>query len=413
VLTNEWNWARNRRLEATGLVIPASVEELADTVAGADHIRALGSRHSFTDIADSPGLLVSLAALPPDVEIDSEARVATVAAGMRYGDVARALHDRGWALAAMASLPHISVAGAVATGTHGSGDRTGSLAASVTAVEAVTADGSLARVVRGEQDFDGSVVALGALGVVTRLTLEVEPAYPMRQDVFLDLPWEVLESDLGAVTGAAQSVSMFTDFAGESVRQVWLKSRGEAAPEAPRGTHPAAAQVSMLPGGPPEPVTEQLGTPGLWLDRLPHFRLGFTPSRGEELQSEYLLPRDNALDAIGHLRRLAPRLGPVLQVAEIRTVASDPLWLSSSYGTDVVGFHFTWVRDHDAVYAVLPLIEDALLPLGARPHWGKCFVAAAAELEGLYPRLPDFRTLRERVDPTRKFANPWLERVVG
>jgi alditol oxidase len=410
---DEWNWAHSHRLAGTELLHPASIDELADVVAAAAHVRALGSRHSFTDLADSRGALVSLEALPAAVDVDAGRRVATVSAGMRYGEVARALHEQGWALATLASLPHISVAGAVATGTHGSGDTTASLAGAVAAVEMVTADGSLLQVSRGEPDFDGSVVALGALGVVTRLTLDVEPAFDMRQDVFVDLPWDTVEADLAAVTGAAYSVSMFTDFLGDTVGQVWLKSRSDVPPTAPRGARPAPGPVSMLRDAPQEPITQQGGVVGPWLDRLPHFRMEFTPSRGAELQSEYLLPRSNALAALAALRGLAPRFAPVLQVAEVRTVAADSLWLSSSFGTAVVGVHFTWLRDEPAVYAVLPAIEDALLPLGARPHWGKCFTATSADLEPLYPRLPDFRSLRERSDPTGKFSNDWLERVVG
>jgi xylitol oxidase len=410
---DEWNWAHSHRLEGTGIARPSSTDELAETVASASHVRALGSRHSFTDIADSRGLLVSLDGLPGTVDVNTGRRTATVGAGMRYGEVARLLHEQGWALATLASLPHISVAGAVATGTHGSGDLTRSLAGAVAGIELVTADGSSVQVERDDADFDGCVVALGALGIVTRLTLDIEPAFDMRQDVYLDLPWDVVEDDLDAVTGAAYSVSLFTDFLGDTIGQAWLKSRGTEAPGAPRGARPAPGPVSMLPGGPQEPITEQGGVVGPWLDRLPHFRMEFTPSRGAELQSEYLLPRRHALEALAALRRLAPRFAPVLQVSEIRTVAADSLWLSSSFGTSVVGVHFTWVRDEPAVYAVLPAIEDALLPLGARPHWGKCFTATAGDLEPLYPRLRDFRALRERRDPAGKFANPWVERVIG
>ena len=179
------------------------------------------------------------------------------------------------------------------------------------------------------------------------------------------------------------------------------------------GAVAATTAVHMLEGGAIEAVTQQGGVPGPWLDRLPHFRMEFTPSRGEELQSEYLLPREHALTAIERLRGLADGMAPVLQVTELRTVAADDHWLSSSYGHDVVGVHFTWVRDEERVYAVLPAIEEALLPLGARPHWGKCFVAASRELEPLYPRMADFRALRDRVDPDRVFGNAFLDRVIG
>ena len=412
------NWAGNHTYQARRLARPRSVPELQELVAGADRIRALGSRHSFTAIADTDGVLVSTADLadpmrPGAVEVDAEARTATVPGGASYGLVAAELERHGWALASLASLPHISVAGAVATGTHGSGDRTGSLSAAVAGLELVTADGSLAHVARGEEGFDGSVVALGALGVVTRVTLDVEPTYAVRQDVFTGLPWSVVEAELDAITGAADSVSLFTRFDDTAVRQVWCKSRGADSPPDLFGAPRATRVLHMLDGAPTESVTDQTGTPGPWLERLPHFRPEFTPSRGAELQSEYLVPRRQALAALAELRRLQPAFGPVMQNAEIRTVAADPLWLSGSHDEAVVGFHFTWDLDEARVYAVLPDIEAALLPLGGRPHWGKCFVASAAELAPLYPRWADFGRLREERDPGRKFGGAFLDRVLG
>ncbi|GAA2734349.1 alditol oxidase [Pedococcus aerophilus] len=414
----ERNWAGNHTYAAARLVAPRSVPDLQALVAGADRVRALGSRHSFTGLADTEGVLVSTAALedpstPGAVEVDAGARTATVPGGASYGLVAAELERQGWALASLASLPHISVAGAVATGTHGSGDRTGSLSAAVAGLELVAADGSLVQVRRGDEGFEGCVVALGALGVVTRVTLDVEPTYAVRQDVFTGLPWSVLESDLDAITGAADSVSLFTRFDDTGVRQVWCKSRGaDSTPDffgAPRATR----VMHMLDGAPTESVTDQTGEPGPWLERLPHFRLEFTPSRGAELQSEYLVPRHHALAALAELRRLQPVFASVMQNAEIRTVASDPLWLSGSHDVDVVGFHFTWELDEAGVHAVLPDIEAALLPLGARPHWGKCFAASADELAPLYPRWDDFQRLRDAHDPGRKFGGPFLDRVLG
>ena len=409
----ETNWAGNHTYVASTLVRPRSVEELQEVVAATERVRALGSRHSFTDLPDTDGVLVSLTDLPTTVEVDAQARTATVRGRAAYGEVATELERQGWALANLASLPHISVAGAVATGTHGSGDENGSLATAVAALEIVGPDGELRRVARGDADFDGSVVALGALGIVTGVTLDIEPTYAVSQLVCTGLPWDRLTADLDAVTSAAYSVSLFTRWDDEEVRQVWLKSRGAGTPIPPPGTRPASGPVHMLDGGAVESVTGQGGVPGPWLDRLPHFRMGFTPSRGEELQSEYLFPREHALTAIERLRALGPRLAPILQVAELRTVAADDLWLSSAYGRPVVGVHLTWVRDPRAVYAALPAIEAELLPLGARPHWGKCFVAGRDDLAGLYPRMGDFVRLRERVDPTGKFGNAFLDRVLG
>lgn len=409
----ERNWAGNITYRAQGVARPAGVEELQALVAGSERVRALGSRHSFTDLTDTDGILVALSDLPQELEVDEAAGTVTVGAGQDYGTVGAALETRGWALANLASLPHISVAGAVATGTHGSGDGLRSLAAAVAAVELVGPDGELRTVARGDAAFEGSVVALGALGVVTRLTLDVEPSYTMRQDVYTEMPWHVVESEFDAITSSADSVSLFTRLDHRGVLQVWRKSRSGEAPGELFGSRRATGPMHMLDGAPAESVTDQSGTHGPWLDRLPHFRREFTPSRGEELQSEYLVDRSVALDALAALRQLEPRFADVLQVVEIRTVAADELWLSSSHQRPTVGFHFTWLLDEPAVYAVLPAIEAALLPLGARPHWGKCFVATADDLAPLYPRWDDFRRLRAAADPGGKFGNAFLDTVIG
>jgi xylitol oxidase len=412
---DERNWAGNLTYAARALVTPRTLDELQELVAGAERVRALGSRHSFTAISDTEGLLVSLAGLPDvgTVVVDPQVGTATVGAGAAYGAVAAELERQGWALATLASLPHISVAGAVATGTHGSGDSTGSLASAVAAIEYLDPQGEVRALRRGDPDFDGSVVALGVLGIVTRVTLDVEPTYRVRQDVFTGLSWESVEQHFDAITSTAHSTSMFTRFDEGGIRQAWFKSRAADGPSQTFGAAPATGPLHMLEDAPTESVTDQTGVPGPWLDRLPHFRMASTPSRGAELQSEYLVPRSAGRSAMDELRRLAGVMAPVLEVAEIRTVARDPLWLSSSYDTDVVAFHFTWLLDEPRVYAVLPAIEAALLPLGARPHWGKCFVARASELAPLYPRWDDFRRLRDQLDPGRKFGNAFLEGVLG
>jgi xylitol oxidase len=404
------NWAGNHTYSATQVHRPTTVEQLQDVVACADRVRALGSRHSFTDVADTEGVLVSTLDLPADVEVDADRRRVRVGGGVLYGRLAEELQRQGRALATMASLPHISVAGAIATGTHGSGDGTGSLAAAVAGLEYVGADGALHTVTRGDADFDGQVVAVGALGVVTHVTFDVEPSYDVRQDLWTGLSWDAAVEHFDAVTSSAYSVSLFTDWSGDRIDQVWLKSRAGEPPTDLWGATAATETLHMLPGADVGAVTRQGGITGPWNRRLPHFRMEFTPSRGEELQSEYLVPRTEISTAIERVRALAPTFVHLLQVGEIRTVAADPLWLSGAYGADAVALHFTWWRDVEGVYAALPAIEDALLPLGTRPHWGKCFVATADRLRPAYPRFDDFRALATRLDPDRKFGNAWLAR---
>jgi xylitol oxidase len=411
------NWAGNLDYAAQVCARPASLDELASVLATPGPVRPLGSRHSFNDVADTTGVHVQVDGLDdgrPPVALDAASGVASVNAGLRYGEVARALQARGRALGNMASLPHISVAGAVATATHGSGDANRSLAGDVVGLEVMTVDGELRRITR-ERDADvfaGTVVSLGALGVVTRVELATRPTFDVRQDVALDVPWDAVLEDLDAVTGAAYSVSLFTDWAGPSVRQVWFKSVvDDGAPAGRPEPLPhlrwASEDVHPLPGVDPVACTPQVGVAGAWHDRLSHFRLEFTPSAGAELQTEYLLPRTRAVEAIEAVREIAPQVAPLLQVSEVRTVAADDLWLSP-FGVDAVGLHFTWLPRGEEVAALLPLLEERLLPLGGRPHWGKLFAVEAAELRGLYPRFGDFRELAERFDPQGRLRGGYV-----
>jgi xylitol oxidase len=411
----ETNWAGNIAYRAEALHRPATLEELQEIVAGAPRVRVLGSRHSFSDIADS-AQLVALDGLPADVRVDHAAGTVSCNAGLRYGELDAVLHAEGVALHNLASLPHISVAGAVATATHGSGEANGNLATAVAGLELVTSSGDVVTARRGDPDFEGMVVGLGALGAVTRITLDVEPAYDVRQRVFEDLGWDALLEHFDAIAGAAYSTSVFTRW-GPNVEMVWLKSRVTDAPEEVRdelfGARPATVDRHPIPGLDPVNCSPQLGRPGRWSDRLPHFRMGFTPSNGEELQSEYLLPRRHAVAAIQALRPLAGQIRPLLQVSEIRTVAADRLWMSPQYGQDTVGIHFTWAREPDAVGRVLHAVEAALDPFDPRPHWGKVFQADAAAIGPRYERLGDFTRLAARLDPRGAFRNGWLERVLG
>ena len=407
---SEANWAGNYTYRADELHRPSSLEQVQEIIVNASRARVLGSRHSFTDIADSAELL-TLDGLPTDIAVDHAAGTVSCSAGLRYGELAETLKAEGVALANLASLPHISVAGAVATATHGSGDANGNLATAVAGLEMVTSSGETLTASRGDADFDGLVVGLGALGAVTRITLDVEPAYHVRQRAFEGLAWDALFENFDEISSTGYSVSVFTRW-GEAIDHVWVKSRVTDAPEQVRaelfGATAATADRHPIPGIDPVNCTPQLGVPGLWSDRLPHFRMGFTPSSGEELQSEYLVPRRHAAAAIQALRELTAVVRPVLQVSEIRTVAADRLWMSPQYGQDTIAVHFTWEPDQDAVERVLVAVEAALAPFDARPHWGKLFLADAATIAPRYERLPDFARLVDRLDPRGAFRNGWL-----
>ncbi|MDQ1579786.1 MAG: alditol oxidase, partial [Microbacteriaceae bacterium] len=331
-MTSELNWAGNYGYRAERIATPDSLDEAREIVATSPLVRPLGSRHSFNDLADTDGVLVSLAGLPQRFEIDLAWRTVTVGGAMRYGDVARLLNEAGWALHSMASLPHISIAGAIATATHGSGNRLGNLATAVRGLEVLTADGELRSLTRGDGDFAGAVVGLGALGLVVAVTLDIQPTFDVSQRLFENLPWSVALEHFDEVTSSAYSVSLFTDWSEESIGQVWLKARVDepsAIGDTLFGATAATAPLHMIRGISPENATEQLGVGGPWHERLPHFKLAFTPSNGEEIQSEYLVPRRFAAPAIEALRGLAGRITPILQISEIRTVAADELWLST------------------------------------------------------------------------------------
>jgi xylitol oxidase len=382
-------------------------------------VRALGARHSFNAIADSPGELISLERFERVVAIDRQRRTVTVDAGIRYGDLCPELHRAGFALPNLASLPHLSVAGACATATHGSGDRNGNLATAVAALELVTADGTVVALSRERHgdDFRGAVVGLGGLGVVTHLTLDLVPTFELRQEVYEDLPLAQLDAHFDDLTASAHSVSLFTDWRAARFHQVWLKRRvtdGAALALDPErlGARPATGQRHPIPGLPAQNCTAQLGQPGPWHERLPHFRMEATPSSGAELQSEYLVPRRHAVAALRTIAGLRDRVAPLLQVSEVRTIAADDLWLSPCYGQACVGIHFTWVPDWPAVSALLLLLEEQLAPLEARLHWGKLFTMPPERLLALYPKLPDFRDLLRRYDPAGKFRNAFLDRYI-
>jgi xylitol oxidase len=408
------NWAGNYRYRARRVHRPTSIDELTSLVARLPRVRILGSRHSFTDLADADEL-ISLESLPADITIDDSTGSVSFGAALRYGELATHLDSHGLALANLASLPHVTVAGAVATATHGSGLRLGNLATSVAALEIVNSAGEVVARHRGQPDFDGMVVGLGAFGAVTRLTLDVEPSFQVSQRVYERLKWHTFLEHFEEIEAAGYSVSVFTNW-GSEVDQIWVKRRADGSgPESEElfGAKPATGQRHPIRGMDASSCTPQLGLVGPWFDRLPHFAMAHVPSAGREVQSEYLVPRRHASDAIHAVRQLASRIRPLLQVSELRLVAADRLWMSPQYGTDTLGIHFTWLPDEPAVRKVLPDLEAALEPFDARPHWGKVFAMDSTRLVPAYERHGDFMALVERTDARGAFRNSWFERTLG
>jgi xylitol oxidase len=404
----ERNWSGNYEYRATVVHHPTTRDELRQLLVAASNVHAVGSRHSFTAIGDA-GELIALDRMDDQIAIDRVARTVTVPAATTYAELAEALNRERLALANMASLPHISVGGAIATATHGSGERLGNLATSVTGLELVTSSGAVVSARHGEPDFDGLVVGLGALGVVTRVTLAVEPYYEASQLIYERMEWDALFEHFDEIEAAGNSVSVFHRF-GERTEQVWVKRHApaEAGPSELFGAQAATMQHNPVAGADPINSTPQLGEVGPWSERLPHFRSGFTPSSGEEIQSEAFVARGDGVAAIRTLRELADDIRPLLLVCELRAIAGDSLWLSPQYGRDTIALHFTWRRDQPAVEQVVAEIEAALRPLGVRSHWGKVTSLRASDLARLYERLDDFRRLRNELDPRGAFVNDWL-----
>ena len=408
------NWAGNLTFSTNRLYSPASAEEVRHVVMSCAKLRALGSRHSFNRIADSTQNQISLLKLD-EITLDEQARTVTVGAGVTYGKLAPVIDARGYALHNLASLPHISVAGAIATATHGSGVHNGNLATAVSGLEIVTADGGtlkLSRAKDGER-FKAAVVGLGSLGVVTRVTLDVQPTYQVAQSVYEKLSLDHLKAHLDEIFSSGYSVSVFTDWQNHQGTQVWIKRRlapGDKNEWASEffGAKLATQKLHPLAGHDAESCTEQQGIPGPWYERLPHFRMNFTPSSGKELQTEYLIPRSRGYEAILAVETLRDRITPHLFITELRTIAADDLWMSTAYRRDSLAIHFTWKPEWPEVSQVLPLIEKQLEPFDARPHWGKLFAMAPSQLQSRYAKLAEFEAMLKHLDPTGKFRNEFI-----
>lgn len=413
------NWSGTFHYGTDQVFQPASLEEVQHAVKSVSKVRALGTRHSFNGIADSTVAQISTLRLT-DVKVDAVSKTVRVGAGIKYGDLAVQLDGAGFALANLASLPHISVGGSIATATHGSGLRNGNLASSVCGIEFVAGDGSVHSLSRGKDEiFHGAVVGLGSLGVVTAVTLDVEPSYEMTQIVYQGLHFNELQRNFEAIMSAGYSVSLFTNWQHHEAWEIWIKRRvdqgGTAIPaQTFYGATLVKEKLHPVKGQSAEKTTDQMNTVGKWYERLPHFKMGFTPSTGHEIQTEYFVPFESAYEAVLAVESLRDQITPHLFVTELRAVAADELWMSMAYQRRSLAIHFTWKPEMDAVRKVLPLVEAKLRPFGPRPHWAKVNTLRAAEIDPLYPRIKDFETLIQRYDPKGKFVNAYMkEKVLG
>lgn len=411
------NWAGNLTYSTGQLDQAKSVAEAQELVTKYDKVKQLGTRHCFNTIANTNDRFVSLVDVPQDIVIAPDGKSVTVNAGIKYGELSPYLHEKGFALHNLASLPHISVAGAIATATHGSGEKNGNLASAVSGLELITANGE---VVTLSQEKDGeklnaAVVHLGALGLLTKVTLDIQPTFLMTQYVYQNMPLAQLNDHFDEIQASGYSVSLFTNWQSQDIAEVWVKQRADAPQMNQKewlGATLATQDLHPIPELSAENCTAQMGVPGPWYERMPHFKMGFTPSSGDELQSEYFVPRQHAVDAIMAIARLGDQVGPYLLTSEVRAIAADKLWMSPCYQQDCITIHFTWKPDWPGVSKLLPIVEKELAPYNARPHWGKLFAMAPADLEKRYTKLAEFREVVKEYDPKGKFRNAFLEKNV-
>ncbi len=411
------NWAENFQFSTNNVHYPKSIAEVQELVKKSSSLRVLGSRHSFNRIADSEEMLISFDHLNKVISLDKEKKQVTVEGGIKYGELCTYLHENGFALHNLASLPHISVAGTIATATHGSGLENGNLSTGVAAIEFVNANGDLVSLGKDDREFDGVVVGLGALGPVTKVTLDLQPTFEVAQVVYVNMPMESLKENFEEIMGSGYSVSLFLDWGSDKVNEVWVKKRVEPGgvaefPDDFFGAKKASVKMHPVPSMAAESCSEQLEVAGPWYDRLPHFKMEFQPSAGKELQSEYFIPLENGYEAMMAVREMSEQIHPHLFISEIRTIQADDLWMSTAYQRDSVAIHTTWKQEIPEVMALLPQMEAKLDKFNPRPHWAKLFTIPYATLSSRYPKIEDFKDLLAKYDPEGKFRNEYVSKNI-
>jgi alditol oxidase len=403
------NWGGNLSYGTDQILEPTTIDELSQIIKSGK-VRPIGTKHSFSPVVIGDGKLVSTMGLVFEPFVDEKEAKVTVAANTRFGDLAIYLESRGWALKNMGSLPHISIAGACATGTHGSGDGNQILSASLSSYSFLDGRGEMQTFSRGDELFEAGRLGLGAYGLWVQLTLDVVPSYRMRQDVYHDILWEAFYENPANLTSAGYSVSLFTKWGKPTIDQTWVKTRISDGPPANplHGVYAETESKRELAPGVGDNLTAQGGQEGAWCDRLPHFRLDATPSAGDEIQTEYFVQRDQVASAVKQLNQLAELINPILIITEIRTIASDQAWLSPMLRGDSVALHFTWRNDPAAVNDAVQQIEAKLGDYGIIPHWGKVNAFDKSRLAAVHSRISDAREVFDELDPMRKFSSEYL-----
>ena len=408
------NWAGNLTFSAKEYIEVDSISKLQSIVSKATGVKVLATGHSFNDIADTTQTQISIKNLSNEIEIDSIKKVVLVPAGMQYADVCRYLENKGWALFNTASLGEITVAGAMLTGTHGSGSYNSVLSDCVEGIELVLESGEIFNISREDsEEFSGFVVSLGALGVLTKLKLKIVESFSVKQFVYENISIQSISENFDDVFDKAYSVSYFSNWKKNTTGQIWMKFLDDnnlaQLPSAWLDGNIANAKQHPVKVNDPSPCTDQMGISGKWLYRLPHFKLDSSPASGDEVQTEYLVDRSHVSEYIAELSNIGDEIADRVYATEIRTIKSDDLWLSGAYGRQTVGFHFTWKKS-DSLATFLPKIEEILGNHDGRPHWGKLFSTPRENLIGRYPKYSNFEDLLKKYDPNKKFRNSFINR---
>uniref|UniRef100_A0A915D0Y3 FAD-binding PCMH-type domain-containing protein n=1 Tax=Ditylenchus dipsaci TaxID=166011 RepID=A0A915D0Y3_9BILA len=414
------NWGGNFNFSTQDIKYPtttAGVQQLVKECKG--KIRPVGTRHSFSEIANTNDTLICLVHMNLILSVDPSVPSVTVQAGITYTDLIPFLQSIGLAIPMMASLGEISIAGAINTAVHGSGAGIGNLATQVLGLQMVLADGSVVQYSKGQNDTElaAATVGLGALGIVTQVTLQAQPTYNLAINVFENMDMSVLDTQLYNITHSGYAINMWSTFGTPGVLdQVWITTKVDSNGVNAYGNvsqlygAPAAtAQSSPIAALPPTYVVPQMGIVGPYYERLTDYDLGLSGQEGQQTQSEYYVDFDDFVPALKALQTLSAEINAVVYVALFRITEKDELWMSPQYKKTTMAIHFSWQPKLDQVMALLPKIEAALAPFNPIPHWGKLYTLKPEQYLPLLPKYPEWREQVELHDPTHKFRNKWLE----
>jgi L-gulono-1,4-lactone dehydrogenase len=415
------NWSRTQRCEPAAFERPGSREKLAAVLArAAGPVRVAGAGHSFTPAVLTPGTLLSLNRMAR--VLDADGTLVRVEAGMSLHRLSRELHLRGLALPNLGDIDVQSVAGALATGTHGTGARLPNLSAQVERLELVLGDGSEVELTEGDL-LRAARIGLGALGVVAAVTLRCVPAFRLRG---VDAP-ELLEDVLASLDERADAADHFEfwTFPHSPLALTRTNTRTEAPRQAP-GRRRAWLQDILVDNhvfGVVNRVARRFPGAIPALNRIAaraasrrervdwSFRIFATPRLVRFFEMEYAVPRERAVEAVRGAREILERY-PVSFPIELRFVAADDALLSPAHGRDCA---YVAVHLFEGIAWEAPFreVEALMSGFGGRPHWGKWSFLGAGELAPRYPEWDAFQAARARLDPDGRFENEWVRRVLG